>query len=395
MRKTAQALNIFTDARKRFENDLSSELGSFAMLELSSLIMEMCPDAVFEDIVDVYPIKQPIGKVSFSAERISKILGLNVSPREIEEILKKYNFSFKEENGNFKMAAPFFRVDLENEEDMAEEVGRIIGYDKIKPIIPKINFIPRQNEIYTKTSLARNKLLSEGYSEIMTYTFTDKGEVGVLESASDKKFLRTNLSDGLKESAKLNQPNAPFLEIDKTKIFEIGTVFTKKGEEIHVAYGDNKKITEVSLNDFYKESLSGTFAQVLGSPTYSSLISTKLGAQPPDSSQKYPDKLSSQQPAVTLFKMWSLYPFISRDVAVWVSEGESSEKLEKLLKENCTELLIKEPFMFDSFSKNGKTSYAFRLIFQSYDRTLTDDEVNNIIKKITVKINENNSWEIR
>ena len=93
--------------------------------------------------------------------------------------------------------------------------------------------------------------------------------------------------------------------------------------------------------------------------------------------------------------MWSIFPFISRDVAVWMAEGESSEKLKQILKDNGTELLVKEPYLFDSFSKNGKTSYAFRLVFQSYDRTLTDEEINEIMTKISHKIKENSSWEIR
>lgn len=97
----------------------------------------------------------------------------------------------------------------------------------------------------------------------------------------------------------------------------------------------------------------------------------------------------------TKFKMWSLHPFISRDIAVWVPEGGGSEKLEKLLKENAGELLVREPYMFDSFSKDGKTSYAFRLVFQSYDRTLTDTEVNEIMDKINNKIKENKNWQVR
>src|SRR3989344_9086383 len=86
----------------------------------------------------------------------------------------------------------------------------------------------------------------------MTDTFCEKGEVEVLASASDKKFLRTNLSDGLKESLKLNQLNLPLLPMKDVKIFEIGTVFNGKGEEMHVAYVDKKGIQEVSLDDFSK-----------------------------------------------------------------------------------------------------------------------------------------------
>ncbi len=96
------------------------------------------------------------------------------------------------------------------------------------------------------------------------------------------------------------------------------------------------------------------------------------------------------------FKMWSLFPFISRDISVWIPDNENSETLKKLLKENSTDLLIKEPYLVDSFAgKDGKTSYAFRLIFQSYKRTLTDQEVNEIMTKITNKIKENNDWQVR
>ena len=251
-RKTGQALNIFTDARKRFENDLSPELASYAMHELSALVLEMCPEAVFEDIVDTYPEKQAERKLSFSAERISKILGLNVSSDEIEDILKRYNFVYTENKGVFKITVPMMRLDLEIEEDMAEEIGRILGYDKIKGNIPKINFKPKVNETYAKIEWVRKKLLADGYNEVMTYTFRDKGEVEVMQSASDKKFLRTNLSDGLLESVKLNKINASFLGLSEIKIFEIGTVFKKNGEEMHVAYNEGNKIIEKNLDEFGK-----------------------------------------------------------------------------------------------------------------------------------------------
>ncbi|MEK9182643.1 MAG: phenylalanine--tRNA ligase beta subunit-related protein, partial [Patescibacteria group bacterium] len=266
VRKTAQALNIFTDARKRFENDLSPELAPYGLRELSALILEMCPDAIFEDIVDVYPKKQEERKLSFSSKKISRILGLDVSVKEIEDILKRYNFQYTGSDGKFEMIVPPMRLDLAIEEDMAEEIGRILGYDKVKGNIPKIDlpelpsgkagFKPKVNETYAKISWARNKLLNEGYSEVMTYVFQDKGEVEVMQSASDKKFLRTNLTDGLEESLKLNKLNAPLLGLDEIKIFEIGTIFEKDKEEIHVAYNEKEKIIEMSLEEFFSKNSS-------------------------------------------------------------------------------------------------------------------------------------------
>lgn len=92
--------------------------------------------------------------------------------------------------------------------------------------------------------------------------------------------------------------------------------------------------------------------------------------------------------------MWSLFPFIARDIAVWVPEGVKSFQVYKVIKENTGKLVIKGPDLFDEFSKDGKKSYAFRLVFQSYDRTLTDTEVNEIMNKITEKIKEK-GWQVR
>lgn len=417
-RKSAQRANIFTDARKRFENDLSPELAPYAMQELSALIADMCPEAIFEDIVDVYPSKQEVRKLSFSADRISNILGLKVSVKEIEDILKRYNFEYnltppsaplsipkwRGDGGEvFEIVVPPMRLDLVIEEDMAEEIGRVIGYDKVKGEIPKINlprlgkagFKPKVNETYKNISFARNKLLSLGYSEVMTYAFCDKGEIEVQKSASDKKFLRTNLSDGLKEAIKLNQLNAQFLGMNEIKIFETGTIFKKGGgvasaqssgetmEEIHIAYGDKKEIKEMTLEEFTSEnSSSKEFLQG-------------------QSLREFPQGQSLGKTEAK-FKMWSLFPFIARDIAVFVPEGVGSADVAKVIKENMGGMVVRGPELFDEFKKpaspaggGDKVSYAFRLVFQSYDRTLTDAEVNDFMTKITDKIKENSGWQVR
>jgi len=94
------------------------------------------------------------------------------------------------------------------------------------------------------------------------------------------------------------------------------------------------------------------------------------------------------------FVMWSLFPFIARDVAVWVPSEVESKQVAKVIKDNVGDLVIRGPELFDEFSKDNKKSYAFRIIFQSYDRTLTDAEVNDIMIKINEKLKDNN-WEVR
>jgi phenylalanyl-tRNA synthetase beta subunit len=68
--------------------------------------------------------------------------------------------------------------------------------------------------------------------------------------------------------------------------------------------------------------------------------------------------------------------------------------LKNILTEEGTSLLIKEPYLFDSFSKEGRTSFAYRLVFQSYEKTLTDEEVNPIMDNVTKKISSL-GWEVR
>ncbi len=94
------------------------------------------------------------------------------------------------------------------------------------------------------------------------------------------------------------------------------------------------------------------------------------------------------------FTMWSLYPFISRDISVWAKPGDEGE-LKKVIVENAGALLVKGPYLVDSFQKDGRTSFAFRLVFQSYERTLTDGDVSEIMAKITNKIKENSAWQVR
>lgn len=376
-RKTAKQINILTDAVKRYENEISPELCTKAMDAISDLINKLAGGEV-EDVVDVYPKKVEQKTVSVSIDYINKRLGSNFRKEEIESVWNKLNFKYKVKDANFEVEIPYLRIDLTGPHDLTEEVIRVLGYDNLKEKLPEVKLESKINETFSKMLLARNKLLSDGYSEVMTYSFRDKGEVEVLASASDKKFLRTNLSDGLRESLKLNQLNVPLLEMKEIKIFEIGTVFLKDKEEMHVAYNEKKDIKEMKLNEF-----------VLGMP---GAFSEWSGRDRDPGNRGPEEKISG---ASKTFIPWSIYPFITRDVAVWMLEGEDKDKLKKILKDNGTDLLIKEPYLFDSFTKDGKTSYAFRLVFQSHERTLTDNEVNEIMTKINQKISENKDWQVR
>lgn len=370
-RKTAKKINIQTDAVKRYENEITPELCPIAMEAITDMIFALAGGEV-ESIVDVYPNKVLQNTISISALYINKRLGSDFSKEEIESVWNKLNFVYRELDGEYKIEVPYLRADLLGPHDLTEEVIRILGYDRLVEKLPEFT---KENSLvdntYLKLLLVRNNLLSLGYGEVMTYVFRDKGDVEVLASATGKNFLRTNLADGLKESINLNTLNLPLLDLKEVKVFEIGTVFTIGREEMHVAYGDKKNVTEMNVDDFCEKF------------NLLSLDNISL------------ENLTKDDKEKKVFKMWSNYPFISRDIAVWMPENEDSNKLKQILIEGGTNLLIKEPFLFDSFTKpassageEGRTSYAYRLVFQSYSKTLTDEEINPIMEKINSKILE-------
>ena len=107
------------------------------------------------------------------------------------------------------------------------------------------------------------------------------------------------------------------------------------------------------------------------------------------------DDLNLGKAISTEYKKFSIFPFIVRDIALFVSSetkiDEVSNVIEKAAK---TEILTKGPDLFDEFEKEGKKSLAFRLIFQAADRTLSDEEVNKIMEKVYESVKEKD-WQVR
>ncbi len=359
IRKTAGKFGIKTDASKRYENEITSEICLLAMNKMSAMIKMICPDALFEEIVDEYPIKPENKTIEIDCTYISKSLGVDLDENVVEKILKNYKYSYERNESLFTIQIPSWRLDIKNKADILEEIGRVYGYDKIESKIPDLAQSFKDSDLWNKILISKNKLIKEGYQEVYTYAFRDKGDTAVMAAASDKSFLRSNIKDGLKESIDLNTKNIPLLDVENVRVFEVGTVFDKNGEKINVAFGDKKNIEEMSLDKFFEN----------------------IGQNEKDESLKI---LSFNNEKV--FKNWSVYPFMTRDIAVWVPEQTSSDVLLQIYKELGTELLCKEPKLFDSFTKEGRTSYAYRLVFQSKERTLTDEDINSIMADINQKI---------
>jgi phenylalanyl-tRNA synthetase beta subunit len=268
----------------------------------------------------------------------------------------------------------------------------VYGYENIKAVLPLIaKEKPAVNKSFFYTEKIRQVLISLGFSEVYTYTLRDKGEVELENPlAKDKAFMRANLADGIRESLELNAHNAPLLGLDIVKIFEIGTVFIKGGEKTSLALGvKHKKAKEMleqalsilkqvipdmqgDLKDSVIEINFDQAIQALPAPDVYELLSEET--------------LKTYQP-------FSLYPFVLRDIALWVPESVDEKSILALIKQEAGGLLVRVD-LFDTFKKEERVSYAFHLVFQSKEKTLTDAEVGDVMNHI-VALMQKEGWEVR
>jgi len=368
VRKTAQALKLRTDASTRFEQILSPEMAAIGMRELVDLIKEIAGGEV-EGFVDEYHRKQKNAAVLTTSKQINHILGTDINEDKISDTFTRLGFPFDIKSSVFVITPTFERLDIAIPEDLAEEVGRIIGYEKIPGIeLPSLDSAvdkPQINENFYTAEHVREKLISMGYSEVYTSVFSDKGERRVANKVGgERPFLRSNLLDGLKEAVERNVFNKDVLGIKEVKLFEIGTIWDAGMEEVVVGIaGENEEASQLPLSK-YRDEISEI---------------KKFEDYPASSTKRY--------------KSFSRFPFIVRDIALWVAGTTAAEDVEKVIKQNAGDFLVRIE-LFDRFEKNSKVSLAFRLVFQSFDKTLTDKEVNLLMENLYVAAKKK-GWDVR
>ena len=379
IRKTSQKYDLRTDASKRFENGIANSLVEEGLYMTANLIKELCPDAKASVATDIYPKQDVMFSLSVSLSDINAILGTKYSNDEVKETLKKLLFQLNESENIYIVEVPSERLDIRIKEDIAEEVGRIIGYDKLIPTLPVLNRagLPHKRMFYENK--IREILARNGFSEVMTYTF---GNVGVVELvkglADDKEKLRDSLGNGILNSLSLNLYNAPLLGEKTIKIFEIGNVFGKDTETRHLALA----IDDGAKKSNFTDGVDMILAEIKRTLELSSLECTTVSTKPyvieidfdtmiaslPEPTN-YEAPTFSTLPMVS-YKPVSAYPFITRDIAMWVPAITTWESISNL----CSEIRnaninfpVSRVDLFDTFSKEiegvRKTFFCFSFSF--------------------------------
>ena len=346
-RKASQFLKLRTDASARFEQGLSPELCAYAMHSAVEVIKQIARGELV-GYADVYPAPQQETRVLVSLVKINDVLGTNLTEAEVADVFSRLGFSYREENGAFEVVVPAERLDILIPEDLIEEVVRIIGYDTIAGVmLPPFETTPEVNPQFLAAEEAREKLVALGYSEVFTSVFAEEGERAVLNKVdSVRPFMRTTLVDGLTDALKKNIPNKDLLGLKEVKLFEIGAVW--KGSEEMVMLGrvsEKEKATEEPLLP-----QGGEY-------------------------QSYPLSTATQ------FASFSKYPYIVRDIAMWAPKDTDPSSVEAIIRDEAG-ALAQRIALFDRFEKGERVSLAYRIVFQSFDRTLTEAEANEAMQKV-------------
>jgi len=389
-RKTARGLGIVIDASKRFENEPSRNLPPYAQAEITDLVTEIA-GGTFEGWVDVYPAPKENPAVTVTPTNVNARLGLTLSIDDIAALLHRVGVTVtKNENQTLTCVGPFERTDLTIEENFIEEVGRIYGYQHVASVVPETVPLTEYNARQFYTERIRATLVALGYSEVITSSFRKKDQIRLLSSlASDKEYLRSTLTKNITEVLDKNAPFTDLLGTPDTRVFEIGNVFEKTTDDIaeHTALAIGVRIKPsgyTGKEDAVLKVAEEAVAEALGvSLTWKEEKGVaEVNLTPVITSLPAPTAYDAVPPSPEIaVRPFSVYPAMSRDIAMWVPEGTEIEQVAAVLQEPAGDLCVRITHV-DSFTKEGRTSLAFRLVFQATDRTLTDEEVNPVMDAV-------------
>lgn len=409
VRRTAKLAKLQTGGSKRFENGVPADLVASGVELALSLLSQIYGAIKVDALRDHYPSPSIEPEIELEKGHPARLLGIEIAPEDIILILEKIGAKVKITEDNFLITPPWFRPDIKIAVDVIEEVGRLYGLTKIQAeeLTPKA-VAPERSTIAKE--IAREILIKKGYSEIITRAFRKEGEVELANPlATDAPFLRADMISGVGSALELASQNSELLEIGYAKIFEIGTVFSKEEESLHLTVGiqktknAHKKLDPEAEILAIEKSLSEKFGVVFGehrsgkdAGNTSLIVEYDL-----ERIITLIDLMPQAEPVELRFnhyREFSIFPYVLRDIALWTPEGTTPESVEQIIRDHASDLL-QVVSLFDRFEKEvdgvKQVSYAFRLVFQSFEKTLSDEEVNHEMELISSALSREKDFNIR
>ena len=442
VRRTSNAI-LRSEASNRFEKGLDPNRTFMAIERACHLLEKYASGEVVGDIAKYDTTEKEDKIINITTENINNILGMTISESEILDVFRRLGFKSTVSDGVIIVSVPRRRLDISIKEDLIEEVGRIYGVNNIKGKLP--NILPKMGSYDKCTRQIRNKMVDLGLNETLSYVLVPEADAKMFTKddyetvkllaplSEDKNTLRHSLLIALYKIYEYNKAR----NNKDVSIFEIGKAFQKKDEE----YSETKKIAALMSGeyclgldkkkvDFYV--IKGVAEEILDYLGYSgrysfvkNLEKTPVELHPGQSAvisvnndivgvigKIHPkvekddvyileidlDRLLSKRVGKMKYKEISKFPNIKKDLSIVVDKKISAQEIGMKIKKLAGSLLENSE-VFDIYTGAGieedKKSISFALTFGKADRTLTDDEINEVMNKIIAGLEKDIKAELR
>ena len=434
IRKTAKKVDLRTEASSRYEKGLSPENAERVVNRAVELVELLKAGKAVEGKIDVYPTKQKKTVIPWSAERINDLLGIQASKQEMIDIFTKLEIQVEGDTA----IPPYFRQDIEQEADLAEEVLRFYGYDTLpSTLIEAESTLGSKNKQQKIVDTIQEVLVNSGFSEIYTYGFYSAKDMkkALMDENSDlvRKtiFLQNPLSDDFDRMRTTTIPSMmQTLETNynkknmEVKLYELGRSYINEKEAIQKgelpqennmltlgAYGEN-------VDFYYIKGIIENILQAVGVNRYDFLreeenhfyhpgraaklkvgndVFAYIGEAHPSLTEQYGitknvylvelniDKITRYAKQNKKYVEVPKFPAALRDIAMVVAEEVEVGTIQKIMEKKAKKILERVT-LFDVYRSEklgeNKKSVAFELTFRIPERTLTDEEVNKAMQDI-------------
>ena len=396
--------NLTSDAAHKFERGVDIAAQDKVLRRFIKIVQD---HALIKTIkIKSFVSKQPEDiLIPIDVKKINDILGIQLNKTEYLSYIEKLGFEI-----NSTIKVPSYRSDIKTQNDLAEEIARVIGYNNIGSIPTNIEKISNNSEI-DKVSLIESFLVRNGFSEVINFPFTsikDKNSI-VIDNPLDSN--RENFRTCIKESLISNLLHNERRQKDSIKLFEISDIYIKNpdlkqkkflgiiisGRLANDHLNFSKKLDQKYLNQLLNENLDNEYFKVveisrndLDTKKKDKIFYVEVALDDiPELFFSGLGETSNKSVNFVKYIPISEFPSSTRDFSFSITNLSKVNEVIKIL-ENTSDSIIKNSFVFD-FYKNKKTEtvkLGYRFIFQSDSKTLSDEDINKKVDKIITPIIE-------
>ncbi len=430
IRKASQKLKLRTDASSRFSHGLDPELAEEASKRAIHLMEKYADGKPLSEVVDFYPESVNPKIINLSVKNTQSLLGVNISSREVKSILSKLDFNIKKGNNDqLEVEIPTRRRDVSIEEDLIEEVGRLYGYENIEPVRPQAEVTtPKTNYSFFWGDRTREVLKGVGFYESYNYTFINQKVKDIFNYdnliemknpvSSEYKYLRPELIPHLLANVRENEKR-----VKDVKVFEVGKAFPDEERVViggianSLNFRQLKGVVDLLIENFGVDSfsykncapgnwhtgraakiiISGEEVGVLGEVSPELLKEERVESKPL-AFQVDMDKMIVLAADKKEYKKISKFPTAVKDLSVLVPTEVRYEEVLDVVKGAAGKLLT-ETDLFDIYKGDGipenTKNLGLRFFFQAEDKTLSNEEINDLLEKIISSLEAKSGWKVR